>query len=100
MLYDSRFINTCLVNGVKAQVPLLGLARVARGPHDHPLHVAQPALVVAVVRICRDTIRMKQIDSGPDTGLRDSLQPTCDIHPGGAAHGPVLPHDDTLDTRG
>ncbi len=42
---------TCFKNGVKAEMALLGLPRMSRWPHHHPLHIAQPALVVAVVRI-------------------------------------------------
>ena len=40
-----------LVDGVEAEVTLLSLAGVAGGPHYHPLHVAQPALVIGVVRV-------------------------------------------------
>ena len=44
---------TCLEGGVEAQVAPLGLARVARRPHDDPLDVAQTPLRVAVVRVCK-----------------------------------------------
>ena len=46
--------GTCLEGGVEAQVSPLGLARVARRPHDDPLDVAQTPLRVAVVRVCKE----------------------------------------------
>ena len=51
--------GTCLEGGVEAQVSPLGLARVARRPHDDPLDVAQTPLRVAVVRVCKGKERKK-----------------------------------------
>ena len=48
--------STCFVDSIEAEVPLLGLARVPGRPHHDPLHVAQPALIVAVVRICQQFV--------------------------------------------
>ena len=42
---------TCLVNGIKTKMTFLRFARVTRGSHYNPLHIAQSALIVAVIRI-------------------------------------------------
>jgi hypothetical protein len=58
---DSKRVFTCFEGGVEAQVSALGFARVSRRPHHDAAHVAQAALVLAVVAVCRHTGTRKKL---------------------------------------
>lgn len=58
---SENILHTCFEGGVEAQVSALGFARVSRRPHHDAAHVAQTALVLAVVAVCQHTEQGKKL---------------------------------------